>query len=57
MTGIGEDEGVLRGVGGVGFFERVLVADVGVFDAMEEHVHGADAEHGGIEVVAEEGGF
>ena len=37
------------------FFERVLIADIGVLDAVKEHVHAADAEHGVVEVIAEEG--
>ena len=51
---IGEDEGVAFGVGGVVLRERILVADVGVFDAVEQHVHAADAEHGVIEIEAVE---
>ena len=34
--------------------ERVAVADVGRLDAVQQHVHAADAEHGGVEVVAVE---
>ena len=34
--------------------EGVAVADVGGLDAVEQHVHAADAEHGGVEVVAVE---
>lgn len=54
---IGEDEGVFFRVVLIVFGQRVLVADVRVFHAVEEHVHAADAEHGGIEVVAVEGGL
>ena len=50
--GIGEDEGVGAGVVGMGFLEGVLVADAGALDAVEHHVHAADAEHGGIEIKA-----
>ena len=51
---IGEDEGVLLLLAGVVLRERVAVADVGVFDAVQEHVHAADAEHGVVEVEAVE---
>ena len=34
--------------------ERVAVADVGVLDAVQQHVHAADAEHGVVEVEAVE---
>ena len=54
---IGEDEGVFFRVVLIVFGQRVLVADVWVFHAVEKHVHAADAEHGGIEVVAVEGGL
>ncbi len=30
--------------------ERVAIADVGIFHAVKEHVHAADAEHGVVEV-------
>ena len=52
---IGEDEGVFFRIVLIALGEGVLVADVGVLDAVEEHVHAADAQHGGIEVVAVEG--
>jgi hypothetical protein len=35
--------------------EGVAIADVRVLDAVEEHVHAADAEHGVVEVEAVEG--
>ena len=34
--------------------QRVLVVDVGRLDAVEHQVHGGDAEHGRVEVVAVE---
>ena len=50
-------EGGVRGDEGVFFFlarvvlrERVAVADVGIFHAVQEHVHAADAKHGVVEV-------
>ena len=52
---IGEDEGVLLRVVLVALGQRVSVADVGVFHAVQEHVHAADAQHGAVEIVAVEG--
>ena len=56
---IGEDERVPLGVvpGGrqVGLGERVPVTDVRILHAVQQHVHAADAQHGGVEVVAVEG--
>ena len=54
---IGEDEGVFFRIVLIVFGQRVLVTDVRVFHAVEEHIHAADAEHGGIEIVAVEGGL
>ena len=52
---IGEDERVAVAVG-VLVGEGVAVFDGGVFDAVDHHVHGADAEHGAVGVVAVEHG-
>ncbi len=51
---IGEDEGVFLLLAGVVLREGVAVADVGIFHAVQEHVHAADAEHGVVEVEAVE---
>ena len=51
---IGEDERVFLLVAGVVLRERIAVADVGVFHAVQQHVHAADAEHGVVEVEAVE---
>ena len=51
---IGEDQGVLLLVAGVVLRERVAVADVRVLDAVQQHVHAADAQHGVVEVEAVE---
>ena len=51
---IGEDEGVFFLLARVVLRKGVAVADVGVFHAVQEHVHTADAEHGVIEVEAVE---
>ena len=48
-------EGVLLRVVVVGLGQRVLVADVRVLHAVQQHVHAADAQHGVVEVVAVEG--
>ena len=34
--------------------KRIAVADVGVLDAVQQHVHAADAQHGVVEVEAVE---
>ena len=47
---IGEDERVFFLLARVVLGEGVAVADVGVFHAVQEHVHAADAEHGVVEV-------
>ena len=56
---IGEDERVPLGVvarcGQVGLGQGVLVADVRFLYAVQQHVHAADAQHGGVEVIAVEG--
>ena len=49
---IGEDERVLLRVVVVRLGQRVPVADVRVFHAVQQHVHAADAQHGVVEVVA-----
>ncbi len=51
---VGEDESVLLLLPRVVLGQRIAVADVGVLDAMEQHVHAADAEHGVVEVEAVE---
>ena len=51
---IGEDQGVLLRVIIVGLGQRVLVADVWVLHAVQQHVHAADAQHRVVEVVAVE---
>ncbi len=55
--GIGEDEAVLFFVARVVLRERILLADVRVLDAVQRHVHAADAQHGVVEVVAVEHGM
>ena len=35
---------------GVGLGQRILVPDVGVLDAVEQHIHAPDPQHGAIEV-------
>ncbi len=56
---VGEDERVPLGVvpcrRQVGLGERVPVTDVRILHAVQQHVHAADAQHGGVEVVAVEG--
>ena len=52
---VGEDQRVFLGLVVVGLGERVAVADVRVFHAVQEHVHAADAQHGAVEVVPVEG--
>ena len=56
---IGEDErvplGVVPGCRQVDLGQRVPVADVRILHAVQQHVHAADAQHGGVEVVAVEG--
>ena len=56
---IGKDERVPLGVvfccRQVGLGQRVPVADVRILHAVQQHVHAADAQHGGVEVVAVEG--
>jgi len=52
---IGEDEGVFFLLTGVILGEGVAVSDGGIFHAVEEHIHAADAEHGAIEIEAVEG--
>ena len=47
---IGEDERVFFLLARVVLRERVAVADVGIFHAVQEHVHAADAEHGVVEI-------
>ena len=37
--------------------QAVTVTDVGVIDAMQRHVHGADTEHGGVKIKAVEHGI
>lgn len=39
---------------GIGFAERVDIAELWVFDAVQDEVHGADADHGGVELHAHE---
>ena len=39
----------------VGLGQRVPVTDVRDFHAVQQHVHAADAQHGGVEIVAVEG--
>ena len=51
--GIGQDQGILLLVG-VLVGEAVAVLDIGVVHAVGHHVHGADAEHGTIHIVAVE---
>ena len=51
---IGEDERVFLFLARVVLRERVAVADVGIFHAVQQHVHAADAEHGVVEVEAVE---
>ena len=51
---IGKDQGVLLNIILVGLGQRVLVADVWVLHAVQQHVHAADAQHGVVEVVAVE---
>ena len=56
---IGEDERVPLGVvpcgRQVGLGQRVPVTDVRILHAVHQHVHAADAQHGGVEVVTVEG--
>ena len=47
---IGEDERVFFLFARMVLREGVAVADVGVFHAVQEHVHAADAEHGVVEI-------
>ena len=58
---IGEDErvplSVVPGCRQVGLGQRVPVADVRILHTVQQHVHAADAQHGGVEVVAVEGAF
>ncbi len=51
---IGQQQRVLLLLAGVVLGERVAVADVGVLDAVQQHVHAADAQHGVVEVEAVE---
>jgi hypothetical protein len=51
---VGQDERVHLLVASVLLGERVLVAHVGLFHAVEQHVHAADAQHGAVEVEAVE---
>src|SRR5690606_5013478 len=54
---VGQDQGVFFLIQIVRLGEGILVVDVRVFHAVEQHVHAADAQHGGVEVIAVEGGF
>ena len=47
---VGEDERVFFLLARVVLPERVAVSDVGVFHAVEEHIHAADAEHGVVKI-------
>ena len=51
---IGEDQRVVLLLAGVVLRQRVAVADVGILDAVQQHVHAADAQHGVVEVEAVE---
>ncbi len=48
----GEDERVGLLVSSVVLRQRVAVADVGRLDAVQQHVHAADAQHGVVEIEA-----
>ena len=52
--GIGQHQGVGLRVVGVVLRQRVAVADVRVLDAVQQHVHAADAQHRVVEVEAME---
>jgi hypothetical protein len=47
---IREHQAVFAGLILVLFRQRVAALDVGVVDAMQQHVHAADAQHGGVGV-------
>ena len=51
---IGEDQRVFLFLARVVLRQRVAVADVGIFHAVQQHVHAADAEHRVVEVEAVE---
>ena len=51
---IGQHQGVLLILAGVVLRERVAALDVGVLDAVQQHVHAADAEHGAVVLKAVE---
>ena len=51
---IGEHQRVALLLAGVVLRQRVAVADVRVLDAVQQHVHAADAQHGVVEVEAVE---
>ena len=51
---VGEDQRVFFLLARVVLRERVAVADVGIFHAVQQHVHAADAEHRVVEVEAVE---
>ena len=48
---IGEDQGVHLRVIVVRLSQRIPVADIWVLQAVQQHVHTADAQHGVVEVV------
>gem|GEM_PF-5446408 len=36
----------------VGLDQGVSIADVGIFDALQQHVHLSDTQHGAVEITA-----
>jgi hypothetical protein len=51
---IGQDQGVFLHLGGVILCQRVAIDNVRLLDTVQEQVHAADAQHGGVEVEAVE---
>jgi hypothetical protein len=51
---IGQHEAIAVGIARMLLRQRILVADVGIIDAMQRHVHRADPQHGAVEIEAVE---
>src|ERR1035438_9850133 len=47
---IGQHQGVFLRLASVVLRERIAIHDVWLLDAVQEHVHAAAAQHGGIEI-------